>query len=200
MDGKRIVMTSAPISTKHPALVVLGLLAGFTLAVMVRLVIGGHAVAGSASAGLVFAGCLIALGLAAGTRFVISKRAAIIGLLGGLALCVPAVVAHLSGQPPVSVQGYLGWAVAVTIVATAEEFFLRGTLYDAVTNWRGQSVAILVSAVAFALLHVPLYGWQVLPLDLAVGLWLGSLRAVTNTWTAPAMAHTIADLLAWWLR
>ena len=36
--------------------------------------------------------------------------------------------------------------------------------------------------MAFGLLHVPLYGWAALPLDLAVGLLLGGLRMATRGW------------------
>jgi hypothetical protein len=44
------------------------------------------------------------------------------------------------------------------------------------------------------------YGWAVVPLDIAVGVWLGTLRAVTGTVAAPAIAHSLADLAGWWLR
>ena len=53
--------------------------------------------------------------------------------------------------------------------------------------------------VAFALLHVPLYGWHVVPLDLAVGLVFAGLRLATGSAAAPAVAHSVADLATWWL-
>jgi membrane protease YdiL (CAAX protease family) len=53
--------------------------------------------------------------------------------------------------------------------------------------------------VVFALMHVPLYGWHVVPLDLAVGLALGGLRVATRGVAAPAVAHAVADLATWWL-
>jgi hypothetical protein len=40
----------------------------------------------------------------------------------------------------------------------------------------------------------------VLPLDLAVGVCLGALRLYAGSATAPAVAHTLADLAGWWLR
>src|SRR5207237_2340699 len=46
-------------------LTILALLVGFTAAVLARVAVGGHGVAGSATAGLVFAGCLVALTVAA---------------------------------------------------------------------------------------------------------------------------------------
>jgi membrane protease YdiL (CAAX protease family) len=57
---------------------------------------------------------------------------------------------------------------------------------------------ILTSAV-FALMHVPLYGWHVVPLDFAVGLGLAGLRLTTRSLVAPAAAHAVADLATWWL-
>ena len=88
----------------------------------------------------------------------------------------------------------------VTLVAVAEELLLRGALFEALTRWRNENTAIAVSAVAFALLHVPVYGWHVLVLDLAVGVALGVLRAVSGSVTAPAITHVVADLAGWWLR
>jgi membrane protease YdiL (CAAX protease family) len=41
---------------------------------------------------------------------------------------------------------------------------------------RGPVTAIAVTSICFAALHVPLYGWHVVPLDTAVGLWLGVLQ------------------------
>jgi membrane protease YdiL (CAAX protease family) len=86
------------------------------------------------------------------------------------------------------------------LIAVAEEALLRGVLMDAVTSWAGDLAAVAVAAAAFALLHVPLYGWQAVPLDLAVGVWLGGLRLATGGIAAPATAHAVADLVAWWLR
>jgi membrane protease YdiL (CAAX protease family) len=64
----------------------------------------------------------------------------------------------------------------------------------------GDGVAIAGAAAAFALLHVPLYGWRALPLDLAVGVVLGLLRRRAGSATAPAIAHAAADLAGWFLR
>jgi membrane protease YdiL (CAAX protease family) len=179
----------------------LGLLAGFTAAVGLRVAAGGRGVAQSAAAGLIFAVCLAALSWSHGTRLALSRRALVIGLLGGLALCLPSLVSRLTGAPShASTSGYLPWAIVVTIVAVAEEYFLRGALFAAVDRWLGEIPAVLIAAACFAALHVPLYGWHVIPLDLAVGLWLGALRVVARSPAAPATAHAVADLAAWWLR
>jgi membrane protease YdiL (CAAX protease family) len=88
----------------------------------------------------------------------------------------------------------------IIVVATVEEAFLRGTLYDQLLAWRGHPAAILVSTACFAALHIPLYGWHSAALNAAAGLWLAALRYRTGTWTTPALAHTATDLIAWWLR
>ena len=43
------------------------------------------------------------------------------------------------------------------------------------------------------------YGWHVVPLDLAVGVWLAGLRLLSGGVAAPAMAHGLADIATWWL-
>ena len=74
---------------------------------------------------------------------------------------------------------------------------LRGVLLDAVDEAAGFGTAVAVSSLAFALLHVPLYGWAVVPVDLAAGVWLAGLRAASGGVAAPAVAHLLADLAAW---
>ena len=174
------------------------LLAGFGVAVVLRVLVGGVGVAQSATAGLVFAVVLLAFAAAAGTRIPVSPRAVALGLAGAVLLCVP-VLLTWSG-PLHDTRGFARWAAVVTVVAVAEEVFLRGTLYDAVRRVLGDNAAIALGAVAFALLHVPLYGWGVVPLDLAVGVVLGELRRESGTAAAPAVAHVGADMAAWFLR
>lgn len=60
-------------------------------------------------------------------------------------------------------------------------------------------MAIAVTSLAFALIHVPLYGWHVVPLDLGVGVWLAGLRLASGSVAAPAIAHALADLATWWM-
>ena len=174
------------------------LLAAFAGAVVLRVAVGGDDVAGSAPAGVVFAIVLLGLSIAARTAVTWNRQAVLLGLAGAAALCVP-VLLRWTPRPPV-VDGFARWALVVTLVAVAEEVFLRGTLYDAVRRVAGDDAAIGVAAVAFALLHVPLYGWHVVPLDLAVGVLLGEQRRVSGTPAAPAVTHVGADLAAWFLR
>ena len=177
------------------------LLVAFAAAVGLRVALGGPSVASDIPAGLAFAAVLLVLSAAAGTRVPLSGRAVLIGLAGAALVCAPVGLEHLLTARRVhGSQGFLGWAVAVTVVATAEEVFLRGALYDATERSWGATAAIGLGAVCFALLHVPLYGWHVVPLDLAVGVVLGGLRQGAGTPAAPAITHVGADLVGWFLR
>ncbi len=195
-------------------------LIGLAAAVAVRVQVAGASGAASLTAGVVFAAILTTLAALTrahhprfwyrdarnrpdfwsfGTRS--GAVAAGIGVVGAVVLCVPAALRHVADGTAVwSAHGYAPWAVAVVAVAGAEEALLRGSLYRAVEQHAGAVAAVALTSVAFALLHVPLYGWAVLPLDLAVGVWLGVLRAVSGSVLAPALAHSLADLAGWWLR
>jgi membrane protease YdiL (CAAX protease family) len=132
-------------------------------------------------------------------------RAAAIGVAFGLAL-VAIVIAGASiagaqlvpglGRPAAELAP---WAAITVVVACAEEVLLRGRLFDAIRRAGGVVPAVLVTTIAFALMHVPLYGWHVVPLDLAVGLAFAGLRLATGSVVAPAAAHSVANLATWWL-
>jgi uncharacterized protein len=178
-------------------------LAGLAVACAVRLAVAGRAGAASISAGVVFGAivAMIAVAIRSGAHRRPLGRSLGIGVLGGTVLCVPALARHLvAGSPLVTGHGYLPWALGVVVVAGAEEALLRGSLFVAVENRAGTVAAVALTSVAFALLHVPLYGWAVVPLDLAVGVWLGVLRAAAGSAVAPGVAHALADLAGWWLR
>lgn len=183
---------------RHSALEPLLLLGAFAAAVSVRVAVAGPAGAGSIRAGATFAAILAVLALVTRVHAVLSRRALAIGVVGLAALVLPVLLTHGVGGN-LDATDYPTWALATVAVATAEEAFLRGALYDAVARTHGVDAAVVVAALAFAALHVPLYGWHVLPLDLAVGLVLGALRMWSGTWTAPAIAHAGADLVGWWL-
>jgi membrane protease YdiL (CAAX protease family) len=177
------------------------LLVAFALAVALRSAVAGPDVRTSLTAGLVFAGCLLALALAAGTRMPVTRKALGYGVAGAIVICLPASLEHvLSGRPLHGTDGFLRWALVVTAVAAAEEVFLRGALHEAVAAVSGELLAVIVGAIGFALLHVPLYGWEAVPLDLAVGLVLGGLRTMTGTPVAPAVSHVGADFVGWFIR
>lgn len=182
--------------------IVVGLL-GLALAAVVRTAVAGDSGAASITAGLVFAGLVAAVAVVTrdGALRTPRVRPVVVGVVGAVVLCVPAALRHAAGGTALwSAHGYLPWAMAVVAVASAEEALLRGSLYRAVAQRAGVVAAIALTSVAFAVLHVPLYGWAVVPLDLAVGVWLGVLRAVSGSVLAPAVAHSLADLAGWWLR
>ena len=81
------------------------------------------------------------------------------------------------------------------LAAVAEEAFFRRLLYGWLERF-GTGVAIGVSAAAFALAHVTVWGWWVLPLDVAAGLVLSWQRAASGRWSVPAATHVLANALA----
>ena len=186
-------------SPRPTALLPLVLLLGFAASLALRVAVGGDDAARSIPAGLAFAACLAALAWAAGTGFTSSRDGWAAGMAGGVLLCLPATVEVLvTGGELRSSEGFPVWAAAVTIVVIAEEMFLRGALHDSLVRW-GPVLQVGVGATVFALLHVPLYGWHVVPLDLAVGVVLGGLRLFTGTLVAPITAHAMADYVGWFL-
>jgi membrane protease YdiL (CAAX protease family) len=179
-------------------------LVGLCAAVALRVQLAGASGARSQLAGVWFAAALAVLAWCTSDpeRAVAARlRPVVIGMAGAVVLCVPAALRHvLAGRDVLPLDGYLSWALIVTIVAVAEESLLRGSLFTVLERRHGTAAAITVTSVAFALLHAPVYGWAVVPLDLAVGVWLGALRTVAGSVIAPAVAHTAADLAGWWLR
>jgi membrane protease YdiL (CAAX protease family) len=128
-----------------------------------------------------------------------------IGLATGFGLVAVALAGASAGEPSIPAglarpaSPFVPWAVVTVVVAAAEEAILRGLLFGRIRMAGGTLVALLLTSAVFALMHVPLYGWHVVPLDLAVGLVLGGLRIATRGVAAAAVAHALADLATWWL-
>ena len=78
--------------------------------------------------------------------------------------------------------------------AVAEEAFFRRLLFGGLEH-RGETVAVLGSAVAFALVHYTIYGGWAMPLDMAAGLLLSWQRAACGSWRVPALTHAIGNVL-----
>jgi membrane protease YdiL (CAAX protease family) len=154
-------------------------------------------------AGSAFALMLLALAVAAGWRP--SRpgwRGLVIGALGGVILVG---LPMLSGPPTRATIGIrpeplLPWLLVTAAVVSAEEVLLRGAFMTALDQAAGPLIAVLASSVAFALMHVPLYGWGVVPVDLAAGVWLAGLRYLSGGVAASTVAHLLADLATGWLR
>jgi len=148
---------------------------------------------------LVFGGCLLAIawfdrGLSPAEARWGRGRALVVGLLVGAVLLAPLTAGSLSTR---GLDGFWTWAALAALIATLEEIAIRGALFR---HWRdeaGPVAAIVAGAAVFALIHLPRYGWGAMPLDAAVGLALGGLRALTGRVLPCAVAHTIADWGAW---
>ena len=182
-----------------------GLLVGGVAAVVsLRVVIGGVVPAASYPAALVFAGALVTLVVASGWRFTFDRRWAV-GAVIGIAGAAVLVAAWVTAAPhvPLSAGQHLGplavWTPVVVVVAAVEEIVLRGALFHALLEAGGAPLAIAVSSIVFGLMHVPLYGWAALPLDVAAGALLVGLRLLSGGLTAPVVAHVLADLAGGWL-
>jgi membrane protease YdiL (CAAX protease family) len=108
-------------------------------------------------------------------------------------------LATLASGPVVRVP-FAAWALPLSVLAAvAEEALFRRVAYGWLARW-GVPVAIVGSALLFALVHVPLYGAAVLPVDLGAGLVFGWQRWATGTWAVPAATHAAANVLATVLR
>ena len=123
-----------------------------------------------------------------------ATTAATIAVLG---LGVAAVLASgwmTSPPPPVPTGG----AAAILLTSTAavsEEAFFRRFLYGQMLRY-GAGVAVAGSALSFALVHLPAYGWPAFPVDLGAGLLFSWQRWASGRWSVPAATHVVADLLA----
>ncbi len=158
--------------------------------------------------GAAFGAALVALAMAGGSEPRVAPRAArsiLVGIgFGHLIVAVTLAGARLSGGVLIAGLGrpeapLVPWALVTILVALGEEAILRGALFDRFRQLGGPLSAVLATSLVFAVMHAPLYGWHVVPLDLAVGLGLGGLRLVTRGIAAPAAAHAVADLATWLL-
>jgi membrane protease YdiL (CAAX protease family) len=82
-----------------------------------------------------------------------------------------------------------------SVAAVAEELFFRRLTYGGLLRF-GAFAAIVGSAVAFALVHVPIYGPAAIPVDLGAGLVFSWQRWASGGWGAPAATHVFANLMA----
>ena len=192
----------AALRSPSPALRAAWLCSGLAAAALARAAINGSGATSAFLAGSGFGFALLWLALGGGWRPTLPRPGSlVIGLLGGILLVgVPLVAGPstraLTGMRP---EPFVAWLVVTILVVCGEEVLLRGALIEAVQQASGPVAAVLVSSVAFALMHVPLYGWGVVPIDLAAGACLAGLRYLTGGVAAPAVAHLLADLATWWL-
>ena len=108
-------------------------------------------------------------------------------------------LALLTGGRPMPAP-LIAWALPLTLLAAvAEEALFRRAMYGALERG-GTLVAIGATALAFALVHVPIYGVAVFPVDLGAGLLLSWQRWAAGSWTVPAATHAAANVVMTVLR
>ncbi|MGH2689434.1 MAG: CPBP family glutamic-type intramembrane protease, partial [Actinomycetota bacterium] len=71
-------------------------------------------------------------------------------------------LAFAAWSRPLPARGGMLVAVTGVVAAVAEEVFFRRLVYGWLERW-GAVLAVGVAALLFALVHVPVYGWGVLP-------------------------------------
>ncbi len=84
--------------------------------------------------------------------------------------------------------------VSGIVAGVSEEAFFRRLVYGSFVR-RGVPVALVVSSAGFALVHVVVWGWRAVPVDIAAGMLLGWQRMVTGSWTASAVTHAAANVV-----
>lgn len=154
---------------------------------------------GDALSTAAFAACLLGITFAGGLSLRDAARwgrgrAITVGIAVGALLIAPVVGGQIAQRPA---GGLWSWALIAAVVATLEETTIRGVLYQ---HWRdeaGTMAAIVLGAAVFALIHLLRYGVAAMPLDFAVGVALGGLRAISGRVMPCAIAHTLADWGAW---
>lgn len=144
---------------------------------------------------LLFACAYATIGLAAVTVPAGTERPRLApSIVLGLGLVSIAISALVAGSPVPA--PWTGAALPLSLLAAvAEEALFRRVLYARLLRL-GAVAAITITAVVFALIHLPAYGTAAIPVDLGAGLLFGWQRWASGTWTTPALTHGAANLLA----
>jgi len=124
-------------------------------------------------------------------------RALAVGVLGGAALFVLVYLilwaAHAASYGPFNGFGGLGRALAVAIAsAVGEEIVFRGVVFRRLEGALGTSIALILSAAIFGLVHAGNAGasWiSTLAIALESGVLLGIAYAATRTLWLPIGVH-----------
>jgi uncharacterized protein len=88
-------------------------------------------------------------------------------------------------------DAYLVAIFAITLGPFVEELFFRGFFYPVVARRCGAAWGIFLTALPFALLHLPQYGdaWAAFLVIFVVGIVCGAVRAVTKSVGASFLVH-----------
>jgi membrane protease YdiL (CAAX protease family) len=97
-------------------------------------------------------------------------------------------------RPRDALEALTSVAAIALAPALCEELVYRGTLLPALLRW-GRGPAIVVSALAFGLMHFDGAVLYRAPFACAVGLGLGALRVRSGSLLAPAIAHAVLNTL-----
>jgi len=104
-------------------------------------------------------------------------------------------LAHAAVPASAPVRASIAAAALSVLAAVAEEALFRGAAFRLLER-RGMVLAAAGSAVLFALVHVPAYGWSAFPVDLGAGVLFSWQRFASGRWSVPAATHAAANLLA----
>jgi membrane protease YdiL (CAAX protease family) len=150
---------------------------------------------GARAATFTFAATYAVLGLASSAVPVPSRRKLLSPVaVAAVGIGVMAVATFAVGpRIPISVGPQA--IVLNTMAAVSEEAFFRRFLYGSLVRF-GAPLAMTISAVAFAVVHVPAYGVSAFWVDLGAGLLLSWQRWASGGWAAPAVTHVAANLMA----
>ena len=165
---------------------------------------GAYVPALLAFVGLLVLGVVLALTSGLGRRELGLAAPAPIPALVGTGVCAMVLIgsALLTGpvtNAPSAGAVLLGLLFFTAGTAPAEELLFRGVLYGVIERRYGPGVAVVVSALSFALAHVPVYGWSSLGVAVCAGLLFGWLRWWSGSLAVPAAVHVIADMALLWL-
>ena len=88
-------------------------------------------------------------------------------------------------------DAYLLAIIAISLGPLVEELFFRGFFYPVLARRWGAAWGVFLTALPFALMHMPQYGyaWGALMVVLIVGIVCGVVRAVTRSVGASFLVH-----------
>ena len=176
----------------HERMLVIGAIATGAASLVLRL-----AVIGRPSASVVFVVIYLAIAALALTVPVPTgaDRTLAVPIVAGIGIAAVAFATVAMPGPRFVVPHGPEVVALNSLAAVAEEAFFRRLVYGGFLRL-GAASAVVGSALLFALVHVPLYGAGAFWVDLGAGLLLSWQRWASGGWTAPALTHVTANLLA----
>ena len=109
----------------------------------------------------------------------------------GIVVCAAGRLRVRGAAPGVATATFV---LANVLAAVAEELWFRRLCYGLLAP-AGVAFAVAGSSILFALIHVPTYGWAIVPLDIAAGCVFAWQRVASGSWHASAATHAVANVL-----